>query len=310
MMRMLWAVRLGNPERLLDRLTAIYWPIRYLGWLLIPLLLTAILITIKHSDQYYADYIALIISIPTWPAFWVAEHLTTWSARIVEGMVFHGFGGRITEARLKLFLGIFIRLQFEHSTTAMSRRQKLWITATPLLWRLVTFSVSIVLWAIYRPTHPVASQIAMWMAAVGAITFMTAACPLLPLYGYKFLATLLDQENLRGRAFKYLTHRMRGGTAPEGMNLAERWGLVVMALGSAIIGGLFFLHILYHANSRSIDTLGGLGFWFGIAILVISGLYFATLYRYARKLRAMQRVSRMRETPGPSAAPSLSGAAS
>lgn len=312
-MRTFWSVRLGNPERLLDTLAAIYWPIRYLGWLLIPLLLGASLITIKHSDQYYADWTALIIQIPVlWPCLWAAEHVTTWSARVVEGMVIHGFGGRITEARIKVFLGIFIRLQLDDpSTTAMPRRQKLWIAATPLLWRLVTFSVSIMVWAIYRPTHPVTAQIAMFMAAIGLITFVTAACPLLPLYGYKFLATLLDQENLRSRAFKYLGHRMRGGTAPDGMTLAERWGLVFMALGTALITSLFFLHILYHANSRAIDAMGGVGFWIGLSVLVLSGLYFVGLYRYARKLRAMQRVDRMREAPSdPSAAPPLSGAAS
>ena len=300
-MRTFWSFRLGNPERLLDRLTAIYWPIRYVGWLLIPLLLFASLITIKHSAQYYADWTALIVSIPVWPCLWAAEHVTTWSGRVVEGMVVHGFGGRITEARVKVFLGIFIRLQFddESSTAKMSRRQKLWIAATPLIWRLVTFAVSIVVWVMYRPTHPMVAQVAMFMAAVGLITFVICACPLIPLYGYKFLATLLDQENLRGRAFQYLALKMRGQATPDAMSVAERWGLLLMAVGTALITSLYFLHILYHANSRAIDALGGFGFWIGLSLLGLFVLYVVSLYRYAGKLRAMQRVSRTGGAPPP-----------
>src|ERR1044071_8928617 len=135
------------------------------------------------------------------------------------------------------------------------------------------------------------------MAFMGLLTFAVTCCPFIPLYGYKFLATLLDQENLYGRSFKLLLLKLKGRQAPDAMTLAERWGLVFMAVGTAIISTVYVGHVLYTANVWTINTLHGLGAWFAIGILVLCGAYFFALWRFAARLRAMQRAARTGDGP-------------
>jgi hypothetical protein len=301
-MKQLWSWPLGNPERLFDFLAAIFWPIRFGFWLLIPAVLVAFMISVKHSNDYWADWNSVILDIPLWPCLWLAEHVTTWTARTVEGMVIHGFGGRVKHCDMKFFLGIFIRINLdETSTRSMTRRQKLWIAASPLLSRLAFYAISMQVWVFYRPTHPLVADVAMFMAFMGLITFCTASCPLIPLYGYKFLATLLDQENLYARAFRFLVLRIRGRQAPGRMTLAERWGLVLMSVGTAVFTTLYIGHILYSANAYFVTNFGGFGSIFGVAILAGCALYFIALWRFSGKLRAMQQADRAarRRPPGP-----------
>ncbi len=291
----LWSRRLGNPDRFLAALARVFWPIRYVAWLLIPFLAVAFLISIKHSDQYFADWTALITSIPQWPCLWLAEHVTTWSARIAEGVVIYGFGGRVQEASVKLFLGLFIRIHLDESSVkTMPRRQKLWIASSPLVWRLAIFAVSMPVWIMYRTSHPIASQIALFMAFMGLVTFIMCCCPLIPLYGYKFLSTLLDQENLYGRSFRFLLLKIKGRAAPDPMTLAERWGLVLMAVGTTLFSSLYLGHIFYSASVWTANNLNGVGGWFIVALLTAFVAYILSLWRFSRKLRAMHRAARVR----------------
>lgn len=299
-----WSHQLGNPEKFFAALSAVFWPIRWITWGLIPLALAGFLISVKHSDQYYADWSALMSAIPSWPCFWLAEHITTWSARIMEGIVIHGFGGRVTKTLIKLFFGLFVRLQLDESSTeSMPRRHRLWIAATPLLTRLFIWGVGMICWALYRPTHPILAQISLFMAFMGLITFVMCCCPLIPLYGYKFLSILLEQENLYGRSFRLLIMKMRGRPVPYTMTLSERWGLAFMAIGTAIFTTLYLAHILYRADQWTITTLNGIGGIFALGIFLSCFLYFFALWRFTRKLRAMHRADRAAgETSPPPAA--------
>ena len=293
-MRDLWSCRLGNPENFFAALAAVYWPVRYIGWLLIPLTLIAFMITMKHSKEYIGDLAQTFRSIPVWPCLWLAEHVTTWSARAVEGVIIHGFGGRVRQLDAKLFLGLFVRAHLdETSLKSMTRRQRLWIESSPLTWRLFLFSIEIIIWAETRPTQPTVAKIALFMAFIALVTFAICSCPLIPMYGYRVLSTLLEQEQLYGRAFRFFWLKLRGRPTPYTMTLAERWGLVFMAGATALFTTLYIGHILYSADVYSIMNLSGLGGVFAVIILSSCALYFIALWRMAGRLRAMHRVDRV-----------------
>ena len=289
-----WQFTIGNPERAFDAAAAVFWPMRYLCWLLIPLVVIAFMITIKHWAQYLPDLTKLLIRIPQWFTLIATEHVISWFARLAQGVVIHGFGGRVKQLRVNFVLGIFPRLWIDESALrSMPRRPKAWIYATPLLFRLAVFAVGILVWILSRQTHPTGSQIALMIATFGLAGFMMSACPLLPLNGYRVLATLLDQEKLRERAIAYIKLRLRGRPAPEGITAAERWGLAFMAVGTVIVSSIYFGHILYGIEATAIEALNGFGVWVGIGLVIMAIIYAYSLYRYSGKLRAMHRAARV-----------------
>ncbi len=294
----IWSWKAGNPDRIFAALASVFWPIRYVGWLLIPLVLVGFLISVKHENEYFLDMHTLIISVPLWPCLWLAEHFTTWTGKIFEGTVIYGFGGTVQRVDIKLFMGLFLRCHLEETTVkSMKRRQKLWIAASTLLWRLFCWAFPMLIWAMLRPTRPIIALIAAWEAFMGLASFLVCSCPLIPLYGYKFLETLLDQENLYGRSLRFLWLKMRGRPTPEVMTIADRWGLAIMSVGTTICFSLFVLHVMYSADVWTIQAMAGLGAWLAFAHMAACGFYFFAVWRFSRKLRAMHRAERVRDGP-------------
>jgi hypothetical protein len=284
-----------NSGRILTALARAFWPIRYVCWLLAPMMIVAVMIIIKHQNQYLDDIATIYRTLPIWPCLWIAEHLTTWSARLAEGVVIYGFGGIVTHTHLRLFV-LFIRLRFEEALVeTMPRRQQLWIAASPLIWRLFCFSGCQFGWLEVRSTHPFFAQLLLIEGAMGMMSFFVSAMPMLPLYGYRFLTILLHQETLYGRAFRLLTIRLSGRPAPYSMTTAERWGLVSMAVGTALFGTLYIGNVLYQSDRQLVLLLNGFGGWIVLAIFASAGFYVWALFKFAGRIRALQRAARVRD---------------
>jgi hypothetical protein len=284
-----------NSGRWLSAMARAFWPIRYISWALAPMVLIGILIIIKHEDQYLADAATIYSTLPIWPCLWIAEHITTWSARVVEGTVIYGFGGIVTHTHLRLFM-MFIRIKFEEGLVeSMPRRNKLWIAASPLIWRLFCFSACQIAWLELRSAHPFFAQLLMIEGAMGLMSFFVSALPMLPLYGYRFLTILLHQETLYARAFRLLAIRLAGRPAPYTMTTAERWGLLSMAVGTALFAILYVGNVLFQSNRQIALLLNGFGGWVVLAIMASTVLYFWSLFRFAGRVRALQRAARVRD---------------
>lgn len=300
-----WQWHMGNPERFLAILALWIWPFRHVALLSLPFLIgAALLIGIKHQQDYYNDWAIIVTSLPQWPALWVVEHCTTWPARWYGASVLTCYGGKITEWQLKIFLGIFIRVHLEEdeSLKKLPRRERLWTAASPLLYRLMQFGISMPLWLMLRQTHPIASKFMLFMAFMGFASFLMCCIPFIPLYGYKFLSTLLENEHLYSSALRLVTHRLKGRPAPVTMSTAERWGLAWMGGVTIIFSTLYLGHLMYNVNAYVVTSLGG----FGVALMfVITGAgaaYFIVMARFLKKLRALKRVSRVGQGPGGPAA--------
>ncbi len=302
-MKDLWSFTVGNPEKFYDACAAVYWPIRYISWLLIPLVLAAFLIGFKHQYEWELDFSTFVKSIPQWPCLWIAEHLTTWTGKIIEGTVIHGFGGKVRRFDVKLFMGLFVRCHLEDTNVRlMTRRQKLWIASSTLLWRLFCWAICMVIWLEFRPTRPLIAQLALFEAFMGIASFLICSCPLIPLYGYKFLETLLDMDGLYGRSLRLFMLKVKGRQVPDDlMGIGERWGLVFMAVGTTVFFSLYILHILYSADVWTVKNMAGLGAWLAGIHMGACVLYFYLLWRLSARIRVISRADRLRGPPAPDA---------
>ena len=290
---------LGDPDKLFRSLAAIFWPVRWLAWLLIPGTFLSCLIVLKHAPEYGKDWHAVVFNIWWWPTLWFAEHIQNGLTRVVEGMVICGYGGAVHQYRIRAFMGVLLRAFVDESSLkTMPLRSQLWAHASTLLFRLAVFSIGTWVWIESRQTYPITSKIAVFCSVLGAVTFLITACPLMPQEGYHLLATYVGQPDLMRRAWRFVGIRLKGRPAPDAMTGAERWGLVFMGIGIAVVGIVYLEIILLEIEVDAVKNMGGFGALLVIAVYVAAGLYFYSLRKFAQKMRAMQSGAMRRRAIG------------
>lgn len=288
-----FSIVVGNPDRFFRLLAAIFWPIRYITWVLVPFTFFTCIVLVHNAVKAETDYLYLLATIPWWPALWVVEHTLNVFSRIVEGAIIRGLGGQVLQFRFRLFLGILLRAFIDESSIeAMPLRWRLWVHGSTLVARLAVFDIGTLVWILCRPTHPIISKIGLFYSIVGIITFFVCTQPLIPQEGYHWLCTFLNQPDLNRRAWRFFGLRAKGHSAPRAMTQSERWGLFIMAVGSAIVWIGWVGRVIYDVDAAAVSAAQGLGFCFVLGEFLVAGLYFYCLRRFGRKLRALQRAER------------------
>jgi hypothetical protein len=281
---------LGDPDKFLRFLSAIFWPIRRVAWLLLPFTFLSILIMIKHNREYTNDWLRVVFNVSWWPTLWIGEHIQNLITRVVEGMVIIGYGGAVHQFRIRAFLGVLLRgFVDETSLKTMPLRCQLWAHASTLLVRATTFNAGTWVWIYYRDTHPTVSLIALFCSVLGAFTFLATACPLLPQEGYHILAAYTGQPDLMMRAYRVLGLRLRGRPVPAAMSKFEMWGLVWFALGIGLVSFVYVGYVWIGIDASAVQAMGGFGALIVIGVYALSAVYFFSLRRFARKMRALQQ---------------------
>src|SRR6185503_129333 len=95
-------------------------------------------------------------------------------------------------------------------------------------------------------------------------------------------------------AYKFLWQKLRGYPNPEALSLAERWGLLFLAVGSILYVAFFVGHFLHNVITRAVGAMGGVGIWFAMGIIVSAVLYYVALSRFRKNIRALHRAARGR----------------
>jgi putative peptide zinc metalloprotease protein len=284
---------LFNPERLLGALAAVFWIFRRLVWLLFPFAFFAFLIIIHNLPEYEMHLRALLAGLPFWGALFASELVLNLLVRITQGVVIRGFGGNVRHFRLKLSSGFWPRFVIDESAVhLLPRRARLWVHASPLLIRLTAFAVGTTVWGIYRQTDTVIAEVGLGFGLLGLWSFNFCAFPLLPLDGYRWLATAIDQPDLLGRAFRYLGLRVKGRAAPEAMSSFERWGLALFAAGTLIWFAIVLMSLTAALVPAIIDQWQGLGFVVILSLFCVAAFYITAIRRLGRQRDALHRSER------------------
>ena len=103
------------------------------------------------------------------------------------------------------------------------------------------------------------------------------------------LATYLGQPDLMRRSWRFLGIRLKGRPAPDAMTHRERWSLVFLAIGIAIVSIVYVGRIWMEIDNDAVQSMGGFGSLLVLAVFVASGLYFYSLRRFGKKLKAMRQ---------------------
>ncbi|WPL15968.1 putative efflux pump membrane fusion protein [Thiorhodovibrio winogradskyi] len=190
-----------RPEPVADALLRLMQPLRFFVWL-IPLFLLYAVVAVWLNRDLVADSLASARL-----QFGLLGHLIfmgftiNLSIQIMRALVARRYGLKVPSFGLILAFGLIPRFNAQILLTPETTRlQRMWLSATPLLVRMVLFSLGTTFWLAMRPSGSLLSTIGAKLALIAAISFLLAATPLWSSDSYRLLANYARNPNLRERA--------------------------------------------------------------------------------------------------------------
>jgi multidrug resistance efflux pump len=262
--------RLFNPDRLFRGLAWLFYPVRYLLWMLVPALMMAGLI-LFHRQAMFAEDLALFRNlVAAVPHFLFSLFFVNLFSRLAQGSVARGFGAPMHDFGIRLGFGIIPRFYVDKSTIRqLSRRGQLWAYAAPLLMRLSLFAMGTFLWIGFRQSGTWLPVFMLLVGQMGLMSFLFTANPLWPADGYRWISIYLGRPNLRRRALRLLGLKLKGEDVPQRVGKGSIWPLLLFAAGTVIYTGILVVSILFYVGVSLEGRFQGTGV---VMFLVVFGL--------------------------------------
>jgi multidrug efflux pump subunit AcrA (membrane-fusion protein) len=275
------SIRLFDPDRLLCVLAVLFWPLKFVPFLLIPAVPLAGLTIYKHWHDLTADLQQMVGDFSFFIHLLVGLLIVNLGVRLSMGVVVRAAGGSVRDFSLTLYFGIFPRFYVDRSAIPqLDRNGQLWAYGAPLLVRLGFFAFGTLAWATYRSGGTWAANLALLISQTGLWAFLFSIMPFLPLDGYNWLVTYFRQPRLYQKALIALNAKLRGRRLPRGISRGEVPMLIAFAVCALIaIFGLAFA-LLIVLGTVLTERFQGLG---AVLFLVVMAGFVIWLLR----LRAM-----------------------
>ena len=196
--------RMFESDAFYARLARSLTPLYKLAYVL-PVVLVVALITVMYNSHYIANDFTRLWKPVTFIQHLLVVLLTVnfWS-KFMTGVVCRGMGGEVPGFGYA-FRGMVPRFEVElQGVGKLTRRQRMWITATPLLVKLLLFSVGVLLWSMTRASGSSLALFGYDMAGIALVSFLLTANPFGKSDGYDLLSSYLGMPRLRRRAFGML----------------------------------------------------------------------------------------------------------
>lgn len=178
---------------------------KYLGYLTPILLVCAILILIQNWFLVNLDIIRF------WGKWSLLAHLffslltVNLAVKFLTGVIASSLEARAEGLGIALVFGLIPRFHVEITgEQGLPKKKRLMLYASPLLISLLLFSLSTILWFIFRTSGTNLAFFCFSLAFVSFISFALAANPLGRGYGYALISTWLDVPDFRIKAFRSL----------------------------------------------------------------------------------------------------------
>lgn len=192
---------LFNPDSLFLKLSSLLSPLKWLRYLVPLLVIVACLILFNNVQAFTHDFSRFRSPISIIYILIFSMFTLNLFAQIGRGVVLRGFAVPVEQFGIKMVAGVLPRFAINAgSLEHLSRSKKLVAYSSPLLIRLVFFSMATMLWLMSRPTNTALPAFSLMLLVVATVSTIMAANPLLKSEGYDTLTTLLDMPNLKQKA--------------------------------------------------------------------------------------------------------------
>ena len=273
------AWKLFEIKPMLAELLPLVAPLKWVVFLLPFLGLSALILAVRYAPLAYED-LATLNEVTTLLAHAITSLLViNILAVLTQAFIAQAFRASVGPLSIGLRFGFFPRftVRIRH-TDQLSRRERMWLHAGPLLMRVFLFSVGVLVWYNTRGSFETLSRAGLAIAFLCAVNIVLAdGNPLVKGNGYHLLAAFMDEPYLRGKSYKAFMSKLRGGSASE----ADSSVLVTYALLNFLYSFFVVAVILMIVTKFVADLqIGGATI---IVVLVLAGyLLRRTVQRFGR----------------------------
>jgi multidrug resistance efflux pump len=279
---------LMQPAWLYRLLYILFFPVKYLTWMVWPGLVFAGLTIFHRWNDFGAAVLGAMASLSKLSEILLSLFLVTFVARLAQGTVVMRLTGMAPRIGINLIFGLIPHFVVGlRGTETLSKRDHLLVYATPMLMRLSGFIIGTLVWAFFRHTHEGISHVALLIGQASLTHFLITALPLVLGDGYHWLAIKLDEPRLRGKAIGAI-HAWLNGRKPnirDGKLSATTVGLFAGGIVLAVAG--LSLQFLVVVGSSLEAQFGGTGAVLFLGLVASNIAWWVALYR--RTGDALQR---------------------
>jgi len=235
--------KLFNPTWLIKLLLPLLSPLKHTIYLLPIAFAAALFIAVRHAGLLEEDAVQLHDRITFVQHVLFSMVTVNLAATMVKGLVAYTYRATVSGFCLVFFLHFIPRFMVRLShLEQLSRRERIWLHAAPLLLRLWLFSTGILIWFNIRSQDSFMVTVWLGIAAVSAISFLLTVNPLVKSDGYHMMAAFLNEPNLRGKSYKTLINKFKGTVYQKADSTAlAAYGLASLLFMLAILGVAAFV---------------------------------------------------------------------
>jgi putative peptide zinc metalloprotease protein len=204
---------LFDPRPLLRTLSPVVAPLRYLVYVLPVVLLVAIVLVARNWQLLATDLGELHSRLSLFGRIVFVLFTVNVLATINLAFVAHAFRVTVNRIGITLLLGFIPRFTTHMLGVAqLNRRETMWLHGSNLVLRLFLFSFGVLLWYNTRDHQGTLPELGlMFVLTVGASLLLEAGNPLAKGSAYFLLSAYLNERHLRGKSYKALMNKLRGG---------------------------------------------------------------------------------------------------
>lgn len=262
---------LFDPSRLIKRLFPYLRHVKYIVYLLPALVILALFTALRNThlmsedfDRFYigTKYAHYTYALHTFIGLFTDNLL----AIFVSAFVAHSYRATANSFRIQLHFGFYPRFHIRIGhTQQLSRREKIWLYAAPIIARFGLISICILLWFGTRNMDGPLACYALTIVTIVMASLFLVISPLIKSSGYHLLATVLNEPQLRAKAALAIVNKLHGNVYQKMDNNI----LIAYALASSLFMVATFAIFMLMLGSYVKFHLGGAGVFLTVLIILL-----------------------------------------
>lgn len=271
---------LGNPDQALIYLATIFKLSPRSVWILFPAITGLAFLTVFNNYSILlADIVVAITTLPLALSLPISLILVNLTTKLAQGTVIRSFGAPVDEFGVELWFGFFP--QFFVSRTGakyLNRGTKLWVFATPLLFRLTLCAFGILSWFLIRTNESFLVTLSLLVVVSSLIGVLIDGCPLWKDSAYWWLTTYFRIGSLFDRSMQVWDMVLKRRSLPKNLSPTEKIALITYAAVSFLTSVAIFVILTYLISVSLEASLEGTGIILsGLLVTLVARWYF-TMY--------------------------------
>lgn len=251
---------LFNPGLLLRLLYILFYPLKLILWIIVPVVLLAGMTVFQKWGALASDLTVLLSSYATLTLLMIGLFTVNLASRLAQGVAILAHGGKVQSLGLTLVFGVLPRFVVDLAAIpGLNRQGQLWAHAAPLLARLGLFAGGVLVWAIAREGGTWLPQVALIVGHFGLMMFLVTAIPFVPADGMRWISTYFAEPKLLPKAMMALKHVVTGRALPPIIEKGDVVALMLFAVGTILTSTAAVLGVAIYVALTLATDLGGTG---------------------------------------------------